>query len=101
MSGWSSSTRRQRLPKDWPRLRTAVLERDPICRLRYPGCTDRATEVDHRHRGDDHSLANLQGVCSSCHKRKTTSESQQARGVGPLRRRPAESHPGLIERGGG
>jgi 5-methylcytosine-specific restriction enzyme A len=98
MSGWANSTRRARLPRNWPALVAHVLERDPRCKLAYPGCTIQSTEVDHRQRGDDHRLSNLQGVCTPCHKRKTNRESQQARGVGASRRRPTEPHPGL--RGG-
>jgi 5-methylcytosine-specific restriction endonuclease McrA len=75
-----------------------VLERDGRqCQLRYSGCIGQATEADHKRRGDDHSLSNLQAACSPCHQRKSSSEGGQAwsakRGSGKL---PAESHPGLI-----
>ena len=97
---WNTSTRRQRLPKDWPQRRRTVLERDPTCRLRYPGCTTTSTEVDHRNPGDDHSLSNLQGACSPCHGRKSRWEAAQARKAsGAMRQqspqRPGEPHPGL------
>ena len=98
---WSTSTRRSRLPADWTTRRLAVLRRDPRCRIAYPGiCTGASTDVDHIRAGDDHSFTNLQGACRPCHKRKTNGESQAARGVGPLRKRKAEQHPGLLPPGG-
>lgn len=94
---WSSSTRRQRLPKDWPRRRQAVLTRDQHqCQIRRPGCTTAATEVDHIVPSDDHALANLQAACSDCHKLKTRDESRAARNARPKPTRSAERHPGLM-----
>ena len=63
------------LPSDWPRRRKVVLERDRwLCVIRGPGCTRRATEVDHIvpraafvAGGDPHSFDNLRSVCSVCH----------------------------------
>jgi 5-methylcytosine-specific restriction protein A len=73
---WQGSTRRSRLPGDWERRRRSVLARDEICRI----CNDAlATEVDHIVPGDDHSLANLQGVCARCHAAKTRAEAAEAR----------------------
>lgn len=94
--GWAGSTRRDRLPRDWPERRSSVLERDDYrCQLRYRGvCAGRATDVDHRDRGDDHRLANLQAACSPCHSRKSSAEGNAAR---PARKQPiTEAHPGLI-----
>lgn len=60
----------------WRRLRTVVLAEEPLCRH----CRTRpATEVDHirPHRGDETLMwdrANLQGLCKSCHSRKTATE---------------------------
>jgi 5-methylcytosine-specific restriction protein A len=98
MSGWSASTRRARLPKDWAKRRRIVLQRDPTCQLRYTGCTGRSTEVDHIEPGDDHRLTNLQGACHPCHARKSALEGAAAK---PSRRRAPEPHPGLASRGGG
>ncbi|MFD3463778.1 HNH endonuclease [Nocardia fluminea] len=72
------------------------------CQLRWRGCTTTAVEVDHRRnfsRGGTDDLGNLQAVCSSCHKRKTASESAAARAK--LRRdaRHPDSlrkHPGYV-----
>lgn len=93
---WSQSNRRERLPKNWPSLRRAVLQRDNYrCQIRLAGCKTIATEVDHRQRGDDHSQTNLQAACSACHKTKTQTEAQEARRKKRAARfRPVERHPG-------
>jgi hypothetical protein len=96
------STRRKRLPKNWPTIRANVLRR---CRRRCEHiddetgerCTALATEVDHREAGDDHSYANLQGLCSWHHARKTSAEGHRAQGPKAKLRRPSEPHPGLRE----
>ena len=56
----------------WKRLRAVVLARDPYCRT--PGCTRRSTHADHivpRSQGGRDILANLRGLCASCHNRRT------------------------------
>ena len=63
----------------WRRLRRMVLARQPLCAdpfdlHREHGETVAATEVDHivaKDRGGDDSMDNLQGLCKSCHSRKT------------------------------
>lgn len=98
MTAWSGSTRRQRLPRDWPTIRRRILERDGWrCQLNYPGCTTAATDVDHITRGDDHRDTNLQAACPTCHAKKSSAEGHQAQGNGPLRRRQPEPHPGLVD----
>ena len=73
---WEGSTRASRLPRDWSRRRAHVLARDPLCAI----CGEAvSTEVDHIERGDDHSYANLRGVCGRCHMRKTQQEAADAR----------------------
>ncbi|TAL42993.1 MAG: HNH endonuclease [Salinibacterium sp.] len=89
----SSSRRLSPLPKDWPRIRRLVLERDEgFCQIRLVGCTMIATEVDHIGDRDDHSEDNLRSACKACHQKRTY---MQTLGHAP-RRRPSEPHPGLI-----
>lgn len=69
--------RAERLPKDWRARRQTVLARDNyLCR----NCGAPANEVDHRVAGDDHSLDNLQALCTPCHRRKTAWEGVKAQG---------------------
>lgn len=95
--GWVNSTRRDRLPADWRTVvRPAVHERNPehICHL----CgTPGGDAVDHKKRGDDHSLENLdwvhQDVAPYCHRYKSSAEGVAAQ---PRERRARERHPGLL-----
>jgi len=57
----------------WRKLRAAVLRDEPSCRQ----CGDPSTDIDHivpLRRGGSHSRENLQGLCHSCHSRKTVVE---------------------------
>lgn len=100
MSGqWEGSTRRSRLPADWPKRRNQVLKRDGrICHVcRGPG----ADGVDHLTPGDDHGLDNLaaihHNVWPHCHRTKSSSEGGLAAQAKRIpRSRPAEKHPGLV-----
>ena len=59
----------------WRRLVVMVLARDPLCTT--PGCHRPSTQVDHitaRRAGGPDTMANLQGLCMSCHSRKTRAE---------------------------
>ena len=105
MPGWSSSTRRDRLPPDWQNRRRRVLRRDRYkCQHRNPGsrviCGEVATEVDHIEHGDNHSDENLQALCTAHHAAKSSREGGQARAA--KRRqinqkfRRTEEHPGLL-----
>ncbi len=90
---WAGSTRRARLPADWPARRRAVLTRDGFrCRIRDDCCVVVASEVDHIEAGDNHELGNLQAACPPCHARKSSREGAAAR---PRRNRPPEVHPAL------
>ena len=62
----------------WKRLRRMVLARDPLCVICLGhGRTESSTHVDHivalKDGGTD-SMENLQGLCASCHNRKTATE---------------------------
>lgn len=92
MTAWANSTRAQRLPGNWQTLRRRILARDKgICQLRLPGCTHRATDVDHIDNRDDHGDGNLQAACSPCNQAKNL----LTRPKPPSTRRPVEQHPGL------
>lgn len=99
MPGWQGSTRRARLPANWPQLREQVLLRDRgMCQWRLPNgalCLLPGNQVDHCEPGDDDRLANLQLLCREHHNSKSGREGAAARPS--LYRRP-ERHPGL--RGG-
>lgn len=90
---WDESTRRDRLPADWPHRRRAVLTRDRhTCHV----CGQAgATEVDHIQAGDDHSLINLAAIhANPCHARKSSREGRGAYAAQRhARTRPAEPHP--------
>ncbi len=92
--GWKNSDRKSRLPSNWARLRAETLARDPICVL----CRVRpSTHCDHiKAKTDDHKQ--LQGVCEPCHLRKSSAEGNEAQRNNPRpgRKRPPESHPGLL-----
>ncbi len=95
--GWSGSTRNERLPNNWKRLRARVLDRDGhrCTRLEHGArCTQRATEVDHIDRDNGDSPGNLASLCTWHHAQKTAAEGNRAR---TRQRREAEPHPGLIK----
>jgi len=49
-----------------------VLSRDPMCRTE--GCGNPSTVADHivpLEQGGENTFENLQGLCASCHNRKT------------------------------
>lgn len=98
---WESSNRSQRLPANWRKIRTHVLYRDDYaCQVISPDtgvrCLATANEVDHIIAGDDHSLTNLQAICTWHHKQKTAAEAAAARPkIAPRNRRP-EQHPGAL-----
>lgn len=98
---WEGSDRRDRLPADWPKLRSKALERDgKRCRWILPSrkrCPRPATDVDHVRPGDDHSLSNLMSLCHDHHERKTSFDNRRAKGkIKASKRRPPEDHPGRV-----
>lgn len=106
MSGWTGSTRRQRLPANWQALRRQILERDGWqCTEILPSgarCPAAATDVDHdRAMTDDHSPERLSSKCRRHHAIKSAAEGGRASGArakarAAARYRPAERHPGLL-----
>ena len=104
MSQWQNSTRRERLPANWSKIRKRIMKRDRgMCQVTMADgekCLDLASEVDHKQAGDDHDDLNLQAICSWHHQRKSSQEGGQAAAV----RRQAtrnkyvrtEAHPGLV-----
>ena len=98
---WKGSTRKGRLPIDWPRLRKVVLERCfHTCEWVEDGrrCRAPATDVDHIEAGDLHVLENLQGLCGVHHLAKTGREARakQLR-FKSLAKLPEEKQPGVID----
>lgn len=94
---WQGSSRKQRLPKDWPQRRATCLRRyNNSCAW----CGNKATHADHKIPGDDHSQANLQALCAECHNIKSSSEGgksvhkgKRAKRIKPWRQ--PTKHPGL------
>lgn len=99
---WEGSDRRDRLPADWPVIRSKVLKRDGNrCTWRLPKsgtrCPRPANQVDHKQPGDDHSLRNLQSLCEDHHTLKTSLDNRRAKGkIKASRYRPSEDHPGRV-----
>lgn len=92
---WEGSTRKYRLPADWPKRRAAVKRRARgRCEVYEAGmrCRSFGAECDHVVPGDDHSLANLRWICVPHHRVKSAREGAAAR---PRLNRPAEVHPAL------
>lgn len=105
---WDTSTRRSRLPGDWPRRRATVFKRDGYrCtmvtngqRCTHTDPTGATIECDHIIRGDDHRIANLTTLCgrgspANHHAVKTAAEAAAARRA-TTNRRPPEPHPGMV-----
>lgn len=101
MPGWTSSTRRDRLPANWPTIRRRILRRDrhqcQVIKEDGTRCLEYATDVDHKQAGDDHRDENLQAICSWHHRKKSSREggqaSAQAKRARAPRGRPEEPHP--------
>lgn len=97
---WHTSTRRGRLPPNWPALRAATRDRARgRCEAdtHHPRCDGWGTDADHHTPGDDHSLENLRWLNAWCHRDKTAQETatrNQARGT--TRHRPEGRHPGAL-----
>jgi len=112
-SNWDKSDRRSRLPPDWDKIRRRILKRDSPNGLNWrlaecqwkisdPDdiCGQKATDVDHIRRGDDHRDSNLQSLCGMHHRRKSSSEGGEGNAVNRRKIdasfRREEDHPGII-----
>lgn len=78
---WRNSTRREGLPPDWP-ARVAIVRRRAggRCQQVEDGhhCEAVGTDCDHIVPGSDHSLPNLQWLCSYHHRHKSALEGAAA-----------------------
>lgn len=101
--GWTTSSRRSRLPHDWAMRRAAVCTRangqceyiDQDTKLR---CLFQGSECDHVIHGDNHDLDNLQWLCTDHHAAKSSSEGNQAKRERRQRlMRRTEKHPGILD----
>ncbi len=82
-------------------LRAEFTETGRVCALAYEGCTRQAEELDRIDNDAGYDAWNLQGVCRSCHRRKTSAEAHRARGRKPgvnLPTPPAPESYGTIPR---
>lgn len=100
-NAWRGSTRKGRLPVDWPRLRQATLAACGFrCQWIEDGrrCPFPATDVDHIVTGDWHALENLQGLCGEHHLVKTGREARAKQlKIKALAKLPEEKQPGVID----
>ena len=102
---WSAhpSSRKSTLPRDWPRRRQQVLNRDGrTCQIRGSRCIGHAVEVDHIGHRDNHDHDNLRASCTPCHQDRSAGQGGAASATArqariAARKRPAERHPGLCD----
>ncbi len=100
---WSSSDRRQRLPRNWPYIVKRIRRRDgDRCQVILQDgsqCPNSYGAIDHILNNDDHRDENLRVICDDCHGPKTARESGAARAANRRRNqakfRRTEQHPGL------
>lgn len=82
LMSWSTSTRKSRLPENWEALRLEVRDRAGG-RCEYADangrCPNIGNQCDHIIRGDDHSKANLQWLCTKHHAIKSSREGGSAK----------------------
>ena len=97
---WTTSTRSQRLPPNWPAIRQRVKTRaQGRCEaaIHEPDCDGTGTDCDHITPGDNHNLSNLQWLSRPCHKAKTARENAAARAtMQAALKHPTERHPGTL-----
>lgn len=102
---WQGSTRRSRLPADWPSIVQRIKKRDKArCTetlksgKRCPrGEPEFRVQVDHLTPGDDHRDINLGCKCEAHHGKKSSKEGTDARwGKAKITLRTEGPHPGQI-----
>lgn len=100
---WSNapvSARRRRLPRNWDKLRRAVLERDGYRCVAIRAdtgkrCNAYATDCDHKEAmTDDDRMEAMQSLCKHHHDQKTAGEGGRANAQ--KRKKAAARHPGII-----
>lgn len=95
---WENSTRRDRLPDNWPALVAQVKRRAQgrcEANVHVPECNGHGRDVDHIAQGDNHHPTNLQYLSTPCHQAKTRAENAARNKLNAeLKRRPQEPHPG-------
>ncbi|WP_430517304.1 HNH endonuclease [Glutamicibacter creatinolyticus] len=106
---WSTSSRREELPDNWPELRSIVIHRaSGRCEARHKSgrrCWDKGTDVDHirpHAEGGSDELSNLQLLCQWHHGRKSSAEGGRGfqrnyQKLKALTVREAEKHPGVVD----
>ena len=90
-TSWRTAPR----PKGWKRIRGGILRRDPICVLCHMAAS---TDADHIGDPNDHSDANLRGLCGPCHRERTSAQAVAVRmrnAAANSRTRMPPKHPGL------
>jgi 5-methylcytosine-specific restriction protein A len=68
------SARERGYGTDWVLLRAIILKRDPICKHCGQAKSKHVDHILSRKRGGTDDPSNLQGLCWSCHSRKTVRE---------------------------
>lgn len=68
----------------WRKVRKAVLERDGYrCKVELPGCTGKATQVDHivpvNAGGAIYDMGNLRAACSRCNQGRKANRKPASR----------------------
>lgn len=100
--GWErapgAESRRDRLPVNWYRLRGHVKKRSGgQCEASLADgrrCIEPGTDCDHIVAGDNHDPSNLQWLCKTHHKIKTSEEANAAQvGKRGTSKHPGEAHP--------
>lgn len=73
---FKGSRRDRGYPPGWEKLRLRILARDPLCRAMCGALSSEADHIRPLERGGSNRDDNLQGLCKSCHSRKTVLEQR-------------------------